>query len=74
MPEPTMLAVAADGTIPADSVTGTAPAAAQVWSDLARLGIEEAEVCALLEREGVAKFIDSWESLRSTVARVMDAT
>lgn len=68
MPEPTMLAVAADGVIPADSVTGTAPAAAQVWTDLALLGIEEAEVCAGLEKEGVAKFMDSWQQLRSTVA------
>jgi transaldolase len=68
MPEPTMLAVAADGVIPADSVTGTAPAAAQVWVDLAGLGIDEAEVCAQLEREGVTKFIDSWDQLRTTVA------
>mgnify|MGYP000008453338 CR=1 FL=1 len=34
----------------------------------AALGIEELDVCELLEREGVTKFIDSWEQLRSTVA------
>jgi transaldolase len=39
-----------------------------VWADLAALGIEEGDVCELLEREGVSKFIDSWEQLRSTVA------
>ncbi len=31
-------------------------------------GSTTAEVCALLEREGVGKFIDSWEQLRATVA------
>jgi transaldolase len=39
-----------------------------VWTELARLGITERDVCDLLEREGVAKFIDSWEQLRATVA------
>jgi transaldolase len=68
MPEATLQAVAAQGVIPADSVTGTAAESAQVWADLAALGIEEGDVCELLEREGVSKFIDSWEQLRSTVA------
>jgi transaldolase len=68
MPEATLEAVAADGVIPADSVTGTAAEAAQVWADLHGLGIDQQEVCDLLEREGVAKFIDSWQQLRATVA------
>lgn len=68
MPEPTLVAVADDGVIPADSVTGTAEASAQVWADLAALGIGQREVCDQLETEGVAKFIDSWEQLRGTVA------
>ncbi len=68
MPEATLEAVAAQGVIPADSVTGTAGESAQVWADLAALGIEELDVCDLLEREGVSKFIDSWEQLRTTVA------
>jgi transaldolase len=68
MPEPTLEAVAAQGEIPDDSITGTADKSAQVWSDLEALGIGNADVCALLEDEGVAKFIDSWEQLRSTVA------
>ena len=67
MPEATLLAVAAQGRIPDDSLTGTAPAAARTWADLTALGIDEAEVCALLESEGVSKFIDSWEQLRRTV-------
>lgn len=68
MPEGTMDAVADHGVIPADSVTGTAAQSRQVWADLAGLGIEETEVCDKLETEGVAKFIESWEQLRATVA------
>jgi transaldolase len=68
MPGATMDAVAEQGVIPTDSVTGTEAESAQVWVDLAALGIEELDVCDQLEREGVTKFIDSWEQLRSTVA------
>ncbi len=68
MPEATLDAVAAQGVIPQDSVAGTAAQSAQVWADLAAIGIEEREVCELLEREGVTKFSDSWEQLRATVA------
>lgn len=68
MPEATLDAVADQGVVPDDSITGTAVESAQVWIDLAALGIEEDEVCEKLEVEGVAKFIDSWEQLRATVA------
>jgi transaldolase len=73
MPEATLDAVAGAAEIPRDSVTGTASAAAQVLADLALLGIDVAEVCALLETEGVAKFIDSWQQLRATVAAAAGA-
>jgi transaldolase len=68
MPEATLDAVADQGVIPDDSVTGTAAESRQVWDDLAAVGIEEQEVCDKLEAEGVQKFIDSWEQLRATVA------
>jgi transaldolase len=68
MPEATLDAVARQGVIPTDSVSGTREAAELVWMQLADLGIVEADVSDLLEREGVTKFIDSWEQLRSTVA------
>jgi transaldolase len=74
VPEATLEAVADHGAVLGDTVTGTEIESAAVWQDLARLGIFESEVCEKLEVEGVAKFINSWESLRSTVARVMDAT
>ncbi|MCX6434296.1 MAG: transaldolase, partial [Actinobacteria bacterium] len=68
MPEATLDAVAVQGVIPTDSITGTTAESTQVWVDLAALGIDEAQVCDQLEREGVAKFIDSWQQLRATVA------
>ena len=68
MPEATLDAVAEQGVIIADTVTGSTPTAMAVWASLAALGIDEAEVCETLEREGVRKFIDSWEQLRATVA------
>ena len=68
MPQATMDVIAASGQIPEDSVTGTAPESAAVWADLAAAGIDADDVFATLEREGVEKFIDSWEQLRRTVA------
>jgi transaldolase len=73
MPEATLDAVADHGLVLGDTVTGTAAESAAVWQDLAGLGIIETEVCERLEAEGVEKFIDSWEQLRSTVSRAMDA-
>ena len=69
MPEPTLEAVAADGVIPQDSISGTAEQSAQVWARLETVGIGNADVCVQLESEGVTKFIDSWEKLRATVAK-----
>jgi transaldolase len=68
MPEATLDAVAAHGVIPGDSLTGTGPAGDATWAALSTEGIDASDVFAVLEREGVAKFIDSWEQLRSTVA------
>ncbi len=68
MPEATLDAVAAQGVIPDDSLTGTGAAGDATWAELAAVGIDAADVFAVLEAEGVTKFIDSWEQLRSTVA------
>lgn len=74
MPEATLVAVAETGVIPADSLTGTGPAGDATWAALASLGIDAADVFAVLESEGVTKFIDSWEDLRSTVAAAAGST
>jgi transaldolase len=68
MPEATLDAVAAQGVIPDDSLTGTGPAGDATWSALAAVGIDAVAVFSVLEDEGVTKFIDSWEELRATVA------
>ena len=68
MPEATLRAVADNGPVPADTVTGTEAASAAVWAGLEAVGISQQDVSETLEREGVAKFIDSWEQLRATVA------
>lgn len=68
MPESTLRAVADNGPVPEDTVSGTAAAAGQVWADLSDLGITSADVSATLEAEGVEKFIESWEQLIATVS------
>lgn len=73
MPEPTLEALADHGVVRGDTVTGTADASASVWRSLAQLGIEEVAVCQKLETEGVAKFIEAWEQLRTTVRTAMQA-
>lgn len=68
MPEATLRAVADNGPVPEDTVSGTGAASAEVWAGLESLRITEADVSATLESEGVEKFIDSWKQLIDTVA------
>ena len=68
MPEATLRAVADNGPVPTDTISGTEAASGAVWSALEGVGISQQDVSATLEREGVTKFIDSWEQLRATVA------
>ncbi len=72
MPEATLDAVDNHGEFKGDTVTGTAAESAAVWAALSSLGIEQADVCSHLEVDGVKKFIDAWEELRSTVQSAMD--
>lgn len=69
MPEATLDAVAAQGVCRGDTVTGTAPQSQAVWDALAALGIDRIQVCDQLEREGVDKFVESWQELRENVAK-----
>ncbi len=68
MPEATLEAVADHGVIEPDTVTGRYEEARQTLDDLDALGISYADVVAVLEREGVAKFISAWEALLEDVA------
>jgi transaldolase len=71
MPEATMRAYADHGPEPSNTLDGRAGGAAAVWEDLRAVGIDEQDVFTVLEKEGVEKFIKSWEQLRVTVATAM---
>lgn len=67
MPESTLQAVKDHGEIKGDQVTGNYDHAAKVMADLADAGIDYDDVIATLEKEGVDKFVASWNELLDTV-------
>ena len=73
MPEKTLEATFDHGAIAGDQVTGHYDDARAVLSSLADLGISYDEVTALLEKEGVEKFVVSWNELLDTVAAALEA-
>ncbi|NEN06213.1 transaldolase [Diaminobutyricibacter tongyongensis] len=73
MPEKTLDATFDHGVITGDTVTGSYAAAADVLAAIDALGISYDEVTELLEREGVDKFIVSWNELLDTVSAALEA-
>ncbi len=73
MPRATMRAMADHGEVRGDTVTGNYDLARRVMDDLAAVGIDLPDVIATLEREGVEKFVTSWEELLGTVQSSLDA-
>jgi len=73
MPEKTLEATFDHGVIEGEQVTGNYKAANITLDALDALGISYDEVTALLEKEGVEKFIVSWNELLDTVAAALDA-
>lgn len=67
MPEATMMAVADHGEIVGDTVKPYIAEAQQVFTDIAAVGIDMADVFSVLETEGVDKFIEAWEELLATI-------
>lgn len=67
MPERTLDALIDHGEITGDTIHGTQAESEAVLDALAGLGIDYAEVTALLEAEGVEKFEKSWEKLLDQV-------
>ena len=63
MPEPTLEAVADHGEIRGDTIRGAYTDAAAVFAALADVGVDMADVVAVLEEEGVEKFEASWNEL-----------
>ena len=62
-----MKAVADHGEITGDTIKPNIPEAAQVFVDLAAVGIDMPDVFTVLETEGVQKFIVAWEELLGTI-------
>jgi transaldolase len=73
MPEKTMEAVFDHGEIRGDTITGAYADANEVLDEVDALGISYEEVTALLEKEGVDKFIVSWNELLDTVSAALGA-
>ncbi|MGW6727029.1 transaldolase [Nocardia sp. NPDC055029] len=63
LPEKTLQAFADHGEVIGDTLSGRATEAAQVFADLAAVGVDLDDVFALLEREGVDKFESAWNEL-----------
>ena len=73
MPEKTLDATADHAPLHGDAVTGSYGDAQSVLDRLAAIGIDYDEVTALLEKEGVEKFIVSWGELLDTVTAALEA-
>ncbi|MEV8254034.1 transaldolase [Rhodoglobus sp. NPDC076762] len=73
MPEKTLEATFDHGVIVGEQVTASYDAANITLDALAELGISYDEVTALLEKEGVEKFIVSWNELLDTVSAALEA-
>jgi transaldolase len=73
MPEKTLEATFDHAVIRGDEVTGGYAAANAALDALAALGISYDDVTALLEKEGVEKFVVSWNELLDTVSAALEA-
>jgi transaldolase len=67
MPEKTMMAMADHGTVSGDSITPSFARAKALMAELNSAGIDMDDVTALLEKEGVEKFVVSWHELLDSV-------
>ncbi len=67
MPGVTLEAFADHGTVSGDTISGRYDEARHVLDQLAAIGIDLDDVTSQLERDGVAKFENSWTELGNTV-------
>jgi len=72
MPEATAHAMADHGQLRGDTIRGTYRQSAEVFEQLAGLGIGYDDVVQVLEDEGVAKFAASWDELIATIETEME--
>ena len=67
MPEKTLNALADQGEVEGDTMTGTYVDSNRVLDGVSAAGIDYRDVVETLEREGLEKFDTSWEGLLSTI-------
>lgn len=72
MPEKTLEATYDHGKVTGDTVTGHYEDANAVLDAVAQQGISYDDVTAVLEREGVEKFVVSWNELVEDVAKALE--
>ena len=72
MPEKTMQAFADHGEVRGDQVTTQYDDAERVMAGLAEAGIDYDDVIAALEKDGVDKFVKSWDELVQTIRSQME--
>ena len=68
----TLQAVADHGVIEDDMVHGRYDESRELLDTLAGLGIEYDDVVGVLEKEGVEKFVKSWDELVETVRTALE--
>jgi transaldolase len=73
MPEATMHATAAHGTLHGNTIDGTYEQSRAVFQALEQLGIHYDDVVQVLEDQGVEKFAVSWNELLDTIKTEMAA-
>ena len=73
MPEKTLAAVADHGQTAGDTITPYVTDARDVLEQLAAVHVSYGDVTATLEREGVDKFIVSWNELLEDVSAAVEA-
>lgn len=72
MPEKTMEAVFDHGIVPENSITGHYAESEEVLAQVEAVGVSVSEVTELLEREGVEKFIISWNELVESIEAALE--
>ena len=72
MPAATLAAVVEHGRPRGNAISGTYETAREVFSDLHRIGIDFGEVVSLLEEQGLASFVQSWDELISSVTSQLE--
>ena len=68
MPGTTLAAFADHGEVTGNTITGRYHDARRVLDQLAAAGVDFDDVTGQLEREGLAKFENSWNELSHTIA------